>query len=170
MTSSAVEGGQGTPGADRCCEQPNDCPKGRDPIGISWWGGCWCYRNQPLGVAASGKEEVAFVIAKGPSARAVHILADYEEGRDLERQNYIGVRCGVLAKAIPVARPVFPGFKPCGVCFRLRSFQPLDVRIKEKLRGQVSWFTSENYTRIAMRRWLAANPGFFDLPPLAVPQ
>lgn len=32
------------PGVTERCREPLDCPKARDPGGVSWWDGCFCYR------------------------------------------------------------------------------------------------------------------------------
>lgn len=41
------------PGITEKCTPEEPCPKAKDPTGISWIDGCWCYRNQLI-----PKEEV----------------------------------------------------------------------------------------------------------------
>ena len=61
-----------TPGVDGPCTPEQACPKGMDPSGISWWDGCWCYRNLRRNSAAVG-------ILTGLSASEIEELGGISE-------------------------------------------------------------------------------------------
>ena len=75
-------------------------------------------------------------------------------------------RCGgwsVHTKTID--QPEWPDREKCPRCWPELRPTP-DPKIR--LRGHIEWFTGERYTRLALRRWLTANPGFFDVKPAAI--